>query len=201
VLEVEPAELLRVPAVKGEREGCRGNRVSRFPDRRWRLSERLTGPLRLGEPTSRRTSGGGLGVEIDVSENRRRAVEFRVNILRRSHGGKVGDNPAQAELRPTVRGLNRHTSRYRPKGGLMNDASFILTPAHYLVQIACERGWKTVAYLNDLEEAWRTMENVPDLRVFDTWKNAEVRLRDRPEFHRDQDLVGRKVKRISREVA
>ena len=33
----------------------------------------------------------------------------------------------------------------------MNDASFILTPARYLVQIACERGWKTVAYLNDLE--------------------------------------------------
>ena len=83
----------------------------------------------------------------------------------------------------------------------MNDASFILTPARYLVQIACERGWKTVAYLNDLEEAWRTMENVPDLRVFDTWKNAGVRLRDRPEFHRDQHLVGRRVKRISREVA
>ena len=138
------------------------------------MSERLTGPLRLGEPISRRTSGGGLGVEIDVSENRRRAVEFRVNILRRSHGGKVGDNPAQAELRRTVRGLNRHTSRYRPKGGLMNDASFILTPARYLVQIANEGEWKTVAYLNDLEEAWRTMENVPDLRVFDTWKNAEV---------------------------
>ena len=83
----------------------------------------------------------------------------------------------------------------------MNDASFILTPARYLVQIACEGEWKTVAYLNDLEEAWRTMENVPDLRVFDTWKNAGVRLRDRPKFHRDQDLVGRRVKRVSREVA
>jgi hypothetical protein len=56
----------------------------------------------------------------------------------------------------------------------MNDASFILTPARYLLQIAHEGEWKTVAYLNDLEEAWRTMENVPDLRVFDTWKNAEV---------------------------
>ena len=83
----------------------------------------------------------------------------------------------------------------------MNDASFILTPARYLLQIAHEGEWKTVAYLNDLEEARRTMENVPDLRVFDTWKNAGVRLRDRPEFHRDQHLVGRKVKRISREVA
>ena len=62
----------------------------------------------------------------------------------------------------------------------MNDASFILTPARYLVQIASEGEWKTVAYLNDIEEAWRTMENVPDLRVFDTWKNAGVRLRDRP---------------------
>jgi hypothetical protein len=48
----------------------------------------------------------------------------------------------------------------------MNDASFILTPAPYFLQIACEREWKTVAYLNDLEGAWRTMENVPDLRVF-----------------------------------
>lgn len=108
---------------------------------------RSVSPARLGEPISRRTSGGGLGVEIDVSENRRRAVEFRVNILRRSHGGKGGDNPAQAELRRTVRGLNRHTSRYRPKGGLMNDASFILTPARYLLQIAHEGEWKTVAYL------------------------------------------------------
>ena len=29
----------------------------------------------------------------------------------------------------------------------MNDASFILTPARYLLQIAHEGEWKTVAYL------------------------------------------------------
>jgi hypothetical protein len=39
----------------------------------------------------------------------------------------------------------------------MNDAIFILTPARYLVQIASEGEWKTVAYLNDIEEAWRTI--------------------------------------------
>jgi hypothetical protein len=74
----------------------------------------------------------------------------------------------------------------------MNDVSFISAPARYLLQIASEGEWKTVAYLNDLGEAWRTMEKVPDLRVFDAWKNAGVRLRDRPEVQRNRNLVGTK---------
>src|ERR1700730_2768187 len=100
-------------------------------------------------------------------------------------------------LHRIVRGVNSHTSRYRPKGGLVNDASLISTPARYFLQIASKGEWKTVAYLNDPEEARRTLEKVPDLRVFDTWKNAEVRLRDLPKVHREQDLLGRWVKRIS----
>jgi hypothetical protein len=42
----------------------------------------------------------------------------------------------------------------------MNDACFIPT-VRYLLQIASNTGeWKTVAYLNDPEEARRTMANV-----------------------------------------
>jgi hypothetical protein len=80
----------------------------------------------------------------------------------------------------------------------MNDASFIPTSPRYLLQIASNGEWKTVAYLNDLEEARRTMEKVADLRVFDTWNNGPIA---RPSIgSSDQDLVGRRVKRISRKV-
>jgi hypothetical protein len=36
--------------------------------------------------------------------------------------------------------------------------------------------WKAVAYLNDIEEAMRTAEKVPAVRVFDTWRKSEVQL-------------------------
>lgn len=42
--------------------------------------------------------------------------------------------------------------------------------ARYLLQIASEGHWKTVAYLDDPEEVSRTIENVPDLRALDMWK-------------------------------
>jgi hypothetical protein len=41
--------------------------------------------------------------------------------------------------------------------------------ARYLLQIASKGEWKTVMYMNDLEEAWRTIAKTPDARVFDTW--------------------------------
>ena len=81
----------------------------------------------------------------------------------------------------------------------MNDACFIPT-VRYLLQIASNTGkWKTVAYWNDPEEARRTMANVPDVRVFDTWTRAP--LRDGPEVQRrDPDLAARRVKRMSKKV-
>ena len=78
----------------------------------------------------------------------------------------------------------------------MNDARFTPT-ARYLIQIASKGQWKTVAYLNDLEEARSTMQNVPDLRVFDTWNNAQLRLQGLPRFDRKQD---RRVEQVSRNL-
>jgi hypothetical protein len=54
----------------------------------------------------------------------------------------------------------------------MNDTRFVPN-ARYLLQIASNGEWKTVAYLNDFEEAERTIEKVPAVRVLDTWKQAE----------------------------
>src|SRR5262245_15336817 len=56
--------------------------------------------------------------------------------------------------------------------------------ARYLVQILSKAGWKEVAYINNPEEVGPTLENVPELRVFDTWENAEVRLHDLPQVQR-----------------
>lgn len=67
-------------------------------------------------------------------------------------------------LRRIVRAVNRHTFEISAKGGLMNDVGFISIPARYLLQITSKGEWKTVAYLNDPEEARRTIERIPDLR-------------------------------------
>jgi hypothetical protein len=53
------------------------------------------------------------------------------------------------------------------RGELMNTGLFIPS-ARYLLQIDSNGEWRTVAYLNDSEEASRTMERVPALRVVDT---------------------------------
>jgi len=65
--------------------------------------------------------------------------------------------------------------------------------ARYLLQIDSNGKWKTVAYLNDREEATRTMEKVPALRVVDAWSNNVVQLHDRPKMPRDRDLIGRRL--------
>jgi hypothetical protein len=68
----------------------------------------------------------------------------------------------------------------------MDSAIFICRPARYLLQITSKGEWKTVAYLNDLQEIWDTMENVTDLGVIDSWINAEVRSRDRRSFRNSE---------------
>jgi hypothetical protein len=67
----------------------------------------------------------------------------------------------------------------------------------YHLQILSNTEWKTVAYLNDLEEVRTTMENAPDLRVLDTWENAEVRLHGLSQVHHKHD---RQVEQISRNM-
>ena len=74
----------------------------------------------------------------------------------------------------------------------MNDAHFAAT-ARYLLQITSNGEWKTVAYLNDFEEAERTIEKVPAVRVFDTWKQANVQLRQRLGVQSRQDLKARRI--------
>jgi len=51
-----------------------------------------------------------------------------------------------------------------------------VSSARYLLQIVSMGEWKAVAYLNDIEEAMRTAEKVPAVRVFDTWRKSEVQL-------------------------
>ena len=67
----------------------------------------------------------------------------------------------------------------------------------YLLKIFSKAEWKAVAYLNDLEEVRRTIENVPYLRALDTWENEELRLHGLSQVHRKQD---RPVEQISRNV-
>jgi hypothetical protein len=67
----------------------------------------------------------------------------------------------------------------------------------YLLKIFSKAEWKAVAYLNDLEEVKRTIENVPYLRALDTWENEELRLHGLSQVHRKQD---RPVEQISRNV-
>ena len=67
----------------------------------------------------------------------------------------------------------------------------------YHIQILSNTEWKTVAYLNDLEEVRTTLENVPDLRVLDTWDNAEVRLHSLSQVHHKHN---RQVEQISRNM-
>ena len=82
----------------------------------------------------------------------------------------------------------------------MNDGLF--TPrARYLLQIDRNGEWKTVAYVNDSDEAARTMERVPALRVVDTWRNAVVQLRDAPTVRRDRDSGGSGIISASRKIA
>lgn len=45
----------------------------------------------------------------------------------------------------------------------------------YLLQIVSTGEWKTVAYLNDLDEAWRTTAEVPNTRVFDMWRQEALK--------------------------
>ena len=82
----------------------------------------------------------------------------------------------------------------------MNDTHFAPN-ARYLLQIASNGEWKTVAYVNDFEEAKRTIEKVPAVRVFDTWKQAEVQLRQRRGLQSSQDLETRRIERLSTEGA
>jgi hypothetical protein len=79
----------------------------------------------------------------------------------------------------------------------MNDTHFAPN-ARYLLQIASNGEWKTVAYVNDFEEAKLTIEKVPVVRVFDTWKQSEVQLRQRL-LQSSQDLETRRIKRLSTE--
>jgi hypothetical protein len=51
----------------------------------------------------------------------------------------------------------------------------ITSTARYILQMASKGEWKTVVYINDLEEVRHTMENIPELRALDTWENVEVR--------------------------
>ena len=67
----------------------------------------------------------------------------------------------------------------------------------YLLKIFSKAEWKAVAYLNDLEEVRRTIENVPYLRALDTWENEELRLHGLSQVHRKPD---RPVEQISRNV-
>jgi hypothetical protein len=85
-------------------------------------------------------------------------------------------------------------------GGQMNDTRFAPN-ARYLLKIVSNGEWTTVAYLNDFEEAKRTIEKVPAVRVFDTSNQAEVQLRKRLGVECSQDLEARRIKRLLREGA
>jgi hypothetical protein len=95
---------------------------------------------------------------------------------------------------PGPRPASTNRNKYLPMGGQMNDAHFAPT-ARYLLQIASNGEWKIVAYLNDFEEAKRTIDKVPAARVFDTWKQAEVQLHQRLGVQSE----ARRIKRLSRE--
>jgi hypothetical protein len=88
-------------------------------------------------------------------------------------------------------------------GGQVNDIRFV-SNARYYLQIVSNGEWKTVAYLNDFEEAKPTIAKVPTVRLFDTWKQAEVQLaqastgseQPRPQPRRNERLLRKGVRAL-----
>jgi hypothetical protein len=82
-------------------------------------------------------------------------------------------------LSPRIRLLRQILARFgemapAPPGRTQSPTPTKSYTARYLLQIASSGEWKTVAYLNNLEEAWLTVEKTSDARVFDTVRQEPV---------------------------